>query len=68
MSNANYTIMISVGLDDGTENDYVYAVGTRRSVLPTSSTVNVQSSSSSGDGSAGADADLVMHSIFGDLA
>tara|TARA_Y100000816_G_scaffold122794_1_gene86291 strand:+ start:333 stop:752 length:420 start_codon:yes stop_codon:yes gene_type:complete len=68
MSNANYTIMMSVGLDDGSENDYVYAVGTRRSVLPTSSTVNVQSSSSSGDGSAGADADLVMHSIFGDLA
>jgi len=68
MSDANYTIMMSVGVDDGTENDYVYAVGTRRSVLPTTSTVNVQSSSASGDGSAGADADLVMHSIFGDLA
>ena len=68
MGNANYTIMMSVGIDDGTENDYVYAVGTRRSVLPTTSTVNVQSSSSSGSGSAGADADLVMHSIFGDLA
>ena len=68
MSDANYTIMMSVGVDDGTENDYVYAVGTRRSVLPTTSTVNVQSSSASGDGSAGADADLVMHSIFGELA
>jgi len=68
MSNANYTIMMSVGLDDGTENDYVYAVGTRRSVLPTTSTVNVQSSQESGNGSGGADADLVMHSIFGDLA
>ena len=68
MSNANYTIMMSVGVDDGTENDYVYAVGTRRSVLPTTSTVNVQSSYVSGNGSAGTDADLVMHSIFGDLA
>jgi len=68
MSNANYTIMMSVGLDDGTENDYVYAVGTRRSVLPTTSTVNVQSSQESGNGSGGADADLVMHSILGDLA
>ena len=68
MSDANYTIMMGVGINDGTENDYVYAVGTRRSVLPTTSTVNVQSSSASGDGTAGADADLVMHSIFGDLA
>ena len=68
MSNANYTIMMSVGLDDGTENDYVYSVGTRRSVLPTTSTINVQSSYVSGNGSAAADADLVMHSIFGDLA
>ena len=68
MSDATYTVMMSVGLDDGTENDAVYAVGTRRSVLPTTSTVNVQSSSASGTGDAGADADLVMHSIFGDLA
>jgi len=68
MSNANYTIMMSVGLDDGTENDYVYSVGTRRSVLPTTSTINVQSSQESGNGSAAADADLVMHTLFGDLA
>jgi len=68
MSNANYTIMMSVGLDDGTENDYVYSVGTRRSVLPTTSTINVQSSHESGNGSAAADADLVMHTILGDLA
>ena len=68
MSNANYTITMGIGVDDGTENDYVYAVGTRRSVLPTTSTVNVQSSYVSGNGSAGTDADLVMHSIFGDLA
>ena len=68
MSDATYTVMMSVGLDDGTENAYVYAVGTRRSVLPTSSTVNVQSSHESGNGSAQADADLVMHSCYGDLA
>ena len=68
MSDANYTIMMSVGINDGTENDAVNSVGTRRSVLPTTSTVNVQSSSASGTGNAGADADLVMHSVFGDLA
>jgi len=68
MSDATYTVMMSVGLDDGVENAYVYAVGTRRSVLPTSSTVNVQSSNESGNGSGQADADLVMHSCLGDLA
>jgi len=68
MSDATYTVMMSVGIDDGTENQYVFAVGTRRSVLPTSSTVNVQSAAESGNGSAGNDADLVMHSCLGDLA